>query len=238
MDISLVIPAHNEAAVLGETLRAVAQKAPGFFREIVVIDNASSDETAAIARSVPGVRVVREERKGLPFARECGIANTAGEFIAFLDADTLITDGWAQRVAQTFADAPEAVAVSGPRRYFGAPRWKLALLDLTWFIAPLVYRIVGYMILGGNFVARRSAFEAMGGIDTSIGFYGEDTDIARRLASVGKVVFRTDLVVYASARRFEEEGLLMPNLRYALNYLWPVIAGRPFTRAYRDVRSL
>lgn len=236
MDISLVIPAHDEAGVLGATLRTVFEKAPGFFREIVVIDNASSDTTAEVAQSFEGVRVVREERKGLPFARECGIANTTGEFVAFIDADTLITDGWAETVAEAFEGHPDVVAVSGPRRYFGAPAWKLRVLDLTWFIAPLVYRTVGYMILGGNFVARRSALSAMGGIDTSIGFYGEDTDIARRLAGVGKVVFRADLLVYASARRFETEGLLMPNIRYALNYLWPVLRGRPFSRQYRDIR--
>ena len=105
-----------------------------------------------------------------------------------------------------------------------------------WSVAPLAYRLVGYMILGGNFVAKRSAIEKIGGFDRSIAFYGEDTDLARRLSKVGKTLFRMDFYAYASARRFEEEGLFKPNIVYMLNYLWPVLFHRPYTRQYQDVR--
>jgi GT2 family glycosyltransferase len=78
----------------------------------------------------------------------------------------------------------------------------------------------------------------MGGFDTAIEFYGEDTDIARRLSHLGKVMFRNDFYVHASARRFNTEGLFKPNITYALNYLWPVIFKRPYTTQYRDVRGV
>ncbi|HWP61405.1 MAG TPA: galactosyltransferase-related protein, partial [Candidatus Paceibacterota bacterium] len=91
-------------------------------------------------------------------------------------------------------------------------------------------------LLGGNFVVRKSAIDTIKGFDTSIAFYGEDTDLARRLSKIGKTLFRMDFVVHSSARRFEEEGIFKPNLVYALNYLWPILFHKPFTHAYRDVR--
>ena len=92
------------------------------------------------------------------------------------------------------------------------------------------------MILGGNVIIKRSAISAIHGFDKTIAFYGEDTDLARRLSAVGRTLFRMDFVVYASARRFEAEGIIKPNLVYALNYLWPILFHRPFSREYNDIR--
>jgi hypothetical protein len=102
-------------------------------------------------------------------------------------------------------------------------------------MAPVMYRLVGYALLGGNFIARKDALEKVG-IDTSVLFYGEDTIIGQRLARVGKVMFRMDFYVWSSARRFEKEGIWRTNIRYGLNYIWPVLFGRPYTKAYNDVR--
>lgn len=235
MDITLVICAYNEAGEIAETLDAAYKAAPGKFREIIVVDNASTDRTADVARA-HGARVVHESQKGLSYARKAGLEATQSEYIAYIDADHHLSDTWFGVAEKWFMKYPHIVALSGPRRYVGASWLKLRVLDSFWLSAPIVYRMVGYMILGGNFIARKDALIKMGGFDTSIQFYGEDTDIARRLSKVGKVLFRNDFYVYASARRFETEGILKPNITYALNYLWPVLFGRPFTVKYRDVR--
>jgi GT2 family glycosyltransferase len=137
---------------------------------------------------------------------------------------------------RTFKRHPHIVSLSGPRRYFGTTWWRRWILNAFWLPAPLIYRIAGYMILGGNFIVRKDALEKIGGFDPNIKFYGEDTDIARRLSAVGKVMFRSRFYVYASARRFEEEGLWKTNMTYAVNYLWPVLFGKPYTMRYEDVR--
>jgi glycosyltransferase involved in cell wall biosynthesis len=235
MDITLVIPAHNEEAFIGMCLDAAIKNSRGKFKEIIVVDNASTDKTADVAR-MHGARVVYESQKGLTFARQCGYEATASEYIAYIDADTLLSKNWIDVAENAFAKRPDIVALSGPRRYFGAAWYRRWTLNAFWGIAPITYRIVGYMILGGNFIAKRSAIEAIGGFDRSIAFYGEDTNLARRLNSVGKVLFRMDFIVYASARRFETEGLVKPNMVYMLNYLWPVFFNRPFTKEYQDVR--
>ena len=93
------------------------------------------------------------------------------------------------------------------------------------------------MVQGGNFVLSRAALEAIGGYDTSITFYGEDTDIARRLHSAGKVLFTFDLKMLSSARRLKHEGMITIAFRYAVNYFWTTFFKRPFTREHIDIRE-
>ncbi len=235
MDVTLVICAYNEEKEMAETLDAAKSAAPGKFREIIVVDNASTDNTAEVAR-VHGARVVTEVRKGLPYARVAGLQAAQSEFVAFIDAKHHLSETWYAVAEKTFAKYPHIVSLSGPRWYFGLTPWKIWMLNSSWYSAPLVYWLVGYMLLGGNFIVRKSALEKVG-IDTTIKFYGEDTDMARRLSKVGKVMFAMDFYVYSSARRFEHEGIWKVNMTYALNYLWPVIFGRPYTMQYKDVRK-
>lgn len=235
MDITLIICAHNEESVIGETVDVARKYSRGKFKEIIVVDNASVDRTAGVARE-HGARVVFEPEKGLPSARQCGFENSTGEYLAYIDADTLITPKWIDIVETTFAKRPDIVSLSGPRRYFGAVWYRVWLLNAMWYVSPLGYYVVGYMILGGNFVVKRAALEKIGGFDRSIKFYGEDTDLARRLSKVGKTLFKMNFYAYASARRFESEGMWKVNIRYVFNYLWPVLFHRPYTKEYQDVR--
>jgi glycosyltransferase involved in cell wall biosynthesis len=236
MEITLIIPAYNEEKEIAACIDAAQKSARGRFKEIIVVDNASTDTTGEVARAF-GARVVREEKKGLPHARQAGLDAATTEYVAYIDADTHLSESWYDVAEKYLVRYPDAVALSGPRRYFGTTLLRRSVLYAFWIPTPVIYRMVGYMILGGNFIAKKSALQKMGGFNMAIEFYGEDTDIARRLSAIGKVLFRTDFFVYASARRFETEGLFKPNITYAVNYLWPVVFGRPYTKAYSDVRN-
>ena len=235
MDITLIFPAHNEEAYIGNAIDVAKKYSRGKLKEIIVVDNASTDKTAEVARA-HGARVVFEGQKGLTSARQAGFEATSSEFIAYLDSDTLITPQWIDIVERAFSERPDIVSLSGPRRHFGTVWYRRWILNAVWVVAPLTYYVVGYMILGGNFVAKRSAIEKIGGFDRSIAFYGEDTDLAKRLSKVGKTLFRMNFYVYASARRYEHEGMVKANATYVMNYLWPVFFGRPFSKEYQDVR--
>jgi glycosyltransferase involved in cell wall biosynthesis len=238
MKISLIIPAYNEEQLIGSCLQSVAKHGVDQFSEIIVIDNASSDRTAEIAGSFPGVRVVRETRKGLSYARQRGLETATGDLLAFVDADTRLPAGWAHMVQEEFGRSSEIVCFSGRYSYYDGSFFLRTLLNIFWWLsAPLAYQLVGYMVVGGNFVARRTALEVIGGFDLKILFYGEDTDIARRLSSTGRVVFRMRFHNSTSTRRFVKEGLIVTSARYAINFIWPVIFHRPFSRSYFDVRS-
>ena len=194
--ITLVICAHNEEKYIGECLHSAIENSHGNFSEILVIDNASTDKTGEVAGKFPGVRVVREEKKGLTHARQRGLTEATGEYIAYLDADTRLTPHWLPLAIKIFSENQNVVSLSGPPKYYGGTKIKDFFLHIIWWIfAPLTYRFVGYMVFGADFIAKRKALLAIGGFDTKIAFYGEDTDIARRLSAQGKAMFRMDMFI-------------------------------------------
>jgi glycosyltransferase involved in cell wall biosynthesis len=242
MILSVIIPAHNEECYLANCLRSVAQElgenqSVGRF-ELIVVVNACTDRTAEIAASFPGVRVVYEPRKGLTRARQRGLEEAQGEILAYVDADTRMPQGWIQRVLNAYRSNHQVVCVSGPYIFYDMSSSVVAsLTKLYWFlIVRPAYWLTRYMVIGGNFAARRTALVDIGGFDTTIAFYGEDVDIARRLAETGIVVFDMALVMETSARRFRAEGFIFTTMRYIINFLAEAILKRPATTTYRDIR--
>src|SRR5580704_740201 len=114
--ISFVVPAYNEEKVLGRTLTAIIGeiKRTGCRAEVIVVNNASTDGTGALAASFPEVIVVDEPEKGLVQARRAGFRRATGDLIANVDADTIVTKGWLERVMKEFERHPRLVALSGP----------------------------------------------------------------------------------------------------------------------------
>lgn len=94
------------------------------------------------------------------------------------------------------------------------------------------------MLQGGNFVLKRTALEAIGGYRVDkFDFYGEETDVAMRIEKVGKVKWTFSLPMKTSGRRLKNEGVIRIGLRYGINYIWPIIFGRPYTRVNADIRK-
>jgi len=238
MKLSIVIPAFNEEAYIGKTLESIFYRPPNNLLEVIVVNNASTDRTRCVAASFLRVTVVDEPQKGLTKARQAGLRAARGEIIAYLDADTLIDEQWFNIVNKQYAEDKNLVCLSGPYIYYDIPAWqKWCVKWLYWgILGRITYFIVGYMALGGNFVAKKSALLEIGGFDSSIKFYGEDTDIARRLSTVGKVKFLQTFSVKTSGRRISKEGLLRTALRYMANYLSIVLTKKPVTKEYKDIR--
>lgn len=239
MKISLIIPAYNEEKYIKACLESVSRAIlpNGQLAEIIVVDNASTDRTAEVAKNFPKVRVVSEKEKGLTKARARGLLESSGDIIAYIDGDTRVGIGWFQKIIDEFESDSELVCLSGPYRYYDLGRFDTLLVKFYWNILALpIYFLLGYMVVGGNFAAKKSALEAIGGFDKNINFYGEDTNIARRLHRHGKVKFSTSFPMETSARRFRSEGLLRIAFTYALNFAGEVIFHRSLTKVYKDVR--
>lgn len=237
MHISVVIPAYNEAEYLGKCLASVLKARTDSVKEILVIDNASTDTTAAVARGFPGVRVVREEQKGLTRARQCGLSNATGDVLAWMDADCTVNRSWFEEIERVFTQEPSTVCLSGPYRYGDGSVLLRAMTELYWWILawPTSW-IVGHMTVGGNFAARKQALIDAGGFDTTIAFYGEDTDISRRLHRVGKVRFSMRFRNTSSSRRLAKQGILKIGWIYVANFLSQVFLKRSVNTSYIDVR--
>jgi glycosyltransferase involved in cell wall biosynthesis len=245
MKISFVVPAYNEEAGLGRSLAAILTqvKASGCTAQVIVVNNASTDGTGAVARSFPGVEVVDEPQKGLYHARRAGLMAADGDLIANVDADTCITDGWIERVIAEFSAAPKLVALSGPYIYYDvspALRFSVNLFYRWGYVFYALNRWVfkvGSMMQGGNFIVRSTALRQIGGYNAHFAFYGEDTDLARRLSAVGDVKFTFKLPAESSGRRLQAEGPMKIGLRYAMNFMWATFFHKPFTESWIDIRD-
>jgi glycosyltransferase involved in cell wall biosynthesis len=245
MRLSFVIPAYNEESYLPaclESILAQTRNVPGG-AEIIVVNNASSDRTREVALRYPGVMLVDEPRKGLTYARQAGFCASSGELIANVDADSRLTPGWVEKVLAAFDEEKNLVAVSGPVVYYDLTPQQRVSVQLFYMLAFLVYVLnryilrAGSMVQGGNFVLKSKALESIGGFNLSIPFYGEDTDIARRMNRLGKVQFTFKLKMFSSARRLKKEGMFTIAMRYTINYLWTTFRKRPFTEEYIDIRE-
>ena len=245
MRISFVIPAYNEEKRLPQCLEAIdcelARTACD--AEVIVVNNASTDHTGEIARSYSWVRVVDEPLKGLVRARRAGFVASTGELVANIDSDTMLPEGWLATVLAEFRKDEHLAALSGPFIYYDLSVFQRALAKAFYIFGYLSYLVnhyifrAGAMLQGGNFIVRRTYLERAGGFDTSIEFYGEDTDVARRISKVGKVKWTFKLPMYASGRRLKYEGIVVTGLRYAGNYFYVLVFGKPLTAAYTDIRK-
>jgi glycosyltransferase involved in cell wall biosynthesis len=244
--LTVAIPAHNEEAWIGRTLSAVTREARRFGSgvEVLVVDNASTDRTARVARGFPGVRVVAEPVKGLSAARQRSYLAACGELILNVDADVLVPPRYLERIVRAFDSNPRLVLLSGPYLYYDLPQ-AVQILSMVFYSVGIVWGAVAQHLLhigaiaqGGNFAVRRSALERVGGYNPSIEFYGEDSDIAKRLAQIGLVRFDMRFMVKTSGRRLAAEGVLATGFRYAMNNLSVPLYGRPLHRRHSDIRTL
>lgn len=243
MKISFVIPAYNEEARIGTCVGAIRAEIErvGIEAEIIVANNSSTDGTKAAAEAA-GARVVDEPHKGITWARQAGYLASTGELVANIDADVRIPHGWLSTVLSRFAANSELVALSGPFIYDDLSRWARFLTRAFYALGVMSSRASelldgrGAMLQGGNFVLRRRALDAIGGFNTAIEFYGEDSDMARRIATQGTVEWTFDLPVYSSGRRLKEEGILRTGVKYAANHIAISVVGKPVTKAYQDIR--
>lgn len=207
MRVSVIIPAFNEERFLPETMdrlhRAVQHLGGSSDRqiEIIVADNASSDQTAAIALA-SGARVVTVPEHNIARVRNVGAAASSGDLLVFLDADTLVPETLLTRIVQV---------VSGTACLGGAvdTDYRPASAMVRFYLRA--WRLIGLvmgMAQGATQFCRREAFVALGGYDETL-YMGEDVDFywrLRRLASSsnGHVQFLKDIRVVPSCRRFDQ----------------------------------
>ncbi|MGA0568706.1 glycosyltransferase family A protein [Rathayibacter sp. KR2-224] len=157
--ISVVIPAYNDAAMLRESLRRLnEQLRPA--DEIIVVDNASTDETAEVAAAL-GATVVYEPLRGIFSAAAAGYDAASGDIIARLDADSRPPADWLAHIEAEFTVSPELGAITGPGEFYdGNPlvTWlgeNLYIGGYFWFVGLW---IDNGPIFGSNFAMRRQVW--------------------------------------------------------------------------------
>lgn len=187
--LSFVIPAHNEAAVIGQTLRALlaAAESVGEPFELIVVDDASTDRTTEVARSL-GATVVAVNLRKISAVRNAGARAARGEVLIFVDADTLVP----VKVLVSAIEAIRQGAVGGGARVEmddNVPSWAPALMKLTsWSLCQM-------RLAAGCFLfAQRDAFDAVGGFDEEY-YASEEIHLSRALKAKGRFVIIPEAVI-------------------------------------------
>ena len=222
--ISFVIPAHNEEACLGATLDALipAAREVGVPYEVIVVNDASTDRTSAIARE-RGVRVVEVQHRQIAATRNAGARAAGGEILFFVDADT---EPSAEAI-RAGLDALQQGAVGGGCvfRFKGpVPWWAHILLPIGNTAGRLL------KLIGGCFLfCPRSEFEAVGGFCERY-YAAEEVVFVQALKSRGRFVIPR-VSVLTSNRKLRGMSLWR-----ALRVLFRFVVGGP--ESYRSREGL
>lgn len=254
LKLSIVIPAYNEQNHIKKCLQAIsAQTEPA--DEVIVVDNNSKDDTRKIVAEFPFVKVLKEKKQGVTYARNSGFNAATGDIIGRIDADTRIDSDWAAKVRKIFADKKVAAA-TGPAYYYDMP------LKEKNYIAEHAFKNILYkyarefpFLLGANMAIRRSEWESIRRETCVAKEIHEDMDLAIHLYLNNRhIVYDSKMRAGASSRRFDsgpgafyKYSLMMTSSfnRHDMNpmgakvaitaYSFGYMLTSPLRRAYDDV---
>jgi GT2 family glycosyltransferase len=186
--VSVVVIGRNEGERLKRCLQSVAlSKSAVCSLEIIYVDSDSSDDSVKLATAQGATSLVlKGERPSAARGRNLGWRTARGEFVLFLDGDTILDPGFL--TAALYAIQNDAVvAVWGHRREI-APQQSVyvRVLDLDWVYAP-----GDSAFCGGDVLMRRAALEACGGFDDAL-IAGEEPELCSRLRAAGGVIRHID----------------------------------------------
>lgn len=224
--LSIIIPAHDEARLIGATLEALREATMNLQMacEIIVVDDASTDGTGDIARR-HGACVVRAELRHIAAVRNAGAQLAQGDALLFLDADTLVD---AKVIDAAMAALRDGAAGGGAAVKFEG---NVALHErMAANVFAFLFRLT--RIAPGCFIfCTRDAFAAVGGFDERY-YAGEDVAISRALSRHGRFVILRQ-AVFTSDRKLRTFSAA-EHLRLVLRFAW---RGRQVLRS-RDALSL
>lgn len=199
---SLIIPVFNQAAHTLDCLRAIAEHPPRIACEILVVDDGSTDQTAGWMTQINGVHFHRRNQNG-GFIATCneGAAHARGEFLVFLNNDTVPQPGWLDALLDTFAAHPQAGLVGAQLLYpdgrlqeaggvvfRDGSAWSYGRFESPEDPRYASLREADYCS-GAALAIPRELFAAVGGFDTRYApAYYEDTDLAFAVRAAGKRV--------------------------------------------------
>jgi len=241
--ISVIVPTRNRSGLLRALLSDLsAQDAGSLIYEILIVDNASRDDTRAVALAVaardPRVRYIYEPNRGASAARNRGIAAARAPVIAFVDDEVRAAPDWVRAAWRSLACHPEVDCIGGriePRWPAHPPAWLT-----TRLFGPLALQIgrddgayydrehASACLMSANFVCRASILRELGGFSPQF-MRDEDRELNLRLWRAGKRgIYDDSLVTYAQV---QPERLTR---RYHRS--WHAVTGESHARLhYRDL---
>jgi cellulose synthase/poly-beta-1,6-N-acetylglucosamine synthase-like glycosyltransferase len=199
---SVVVCSYNGAKTLDRCLTSLKEiNYPNY--EVILVDDGSTDDTQEIAARHPWVKKIRQENKGLSFARNVGAHASGGDVIVYTDSDCMADPDWLYYLMGTLLSGDYA-GVGGPNISPPAENWVQACVSA----APggpnhvLLTDVVAEHIPGCNMAFHRWAFDQVGGFDPEYRKAGDDVDFCWRLQQSGGVIAFSPAAIVWHYRRF------------------------------------
>jgi glycosyltransferase involved in cell wall biosynthesis len=174
--VSIIMPAYNREAFIGEALASL-QSQEGVDADIIVVDDGSTDGTIKAVRGIAAadhrIKLIENRHAGVAVARNTGVRAARGAFLTFLDSDDLCAPGRLQRQIRKLLGRPDITVVTGHSRWFTR-----MTRDFQPAAGSMWYRRTDPILANAMF--RRSVFDVFGMFDESLRF-AEDIDFFFRL---------------------------------------------------------
>ena len=200
--LSVVIPCKDDAHFLERCLQALQSQTVTPL-EIIVVDNDSTDDTAAIAKQY-GVRVLHEHAPGIAAAASAGYDAAAGDVIARCDSDSIPPTDWLERINRRFGQEPDLALLTGPGVFYGTGKIRSRLAGIAYLQAYFV--LMGAAMghwppFGSNCAFRHQDWEQartrVNRLDTGV---HDDVDLGFALDPARRTAYDSSLKVGISAR--------------------------------------
>jgi len=207
---SIIIPTLNEEGFIGQCLKSLRTQETDESYEIIVADSHSTDRTVKIAEKFADKIVLCN--KGISVGRNAGARASSGDYLIFIDADSIASPSLVQAYSEAFA-RKDCIAATGPifpRERMNAVEDHLirigsGLYTKSWI--KFLIRMGKPAFIGSNSAFRKDGFFEVGGFREHLKTF-EDGDLSMRLVGKGRFVFHDDALVYTSLRRLRKWGYM------------------------------
>jgi glycosyltransferase involved in cell wall biosynthesis len=221
--VSIVIPAYNEEKYIGKTLQSITKQTYKNF-ELLVVDNNSTDHTAAIAKQY-GATILHEQNQGHVYALNAGMSHAKGDIIAVTDADTIVHTTWLATIVKSLTP-DEVIGVTGSAKIVTGIESADRIFSGLYSIFMKGNMLLGKPHVNGfSFAVKKKYFTQVGGLDLQY-HISSDVDLGIRLYKFGKVLYVKDLSVVTSTRRWTKDPVRV-FLKYARAYAYAVWLRKP-----------
>jgi glycosyltransferase involved in cell wall biosynthesis len=212
--VSVVVPVRNGEATIADCLDAIlAADYPPDRREILAVDNCSTDASAGLIHARP-VRYLHEPKRGVSHARNRGIAESSGEILAFIDADCIVEPQWLRRLVEPFAD-PEVGCVAGELRH--APPTNAAERQAARQLGDwqrFAFTSNPNYAITANAAYRRDVLDQIGHFDTHLR-RAQDVELGLRFHGTGRRLAYGEGAVARHRNRSTQLGFFRQQLGWA-----------------------
>jgi len=223
MKISIIIVSWNVEEELFDCLMSIKQNKPSYPYEVIIVDNASTDGTIDIIQNnfAETKLIINNENRGFASANNIGIEKSCGQYILFLNPDTIIQTNALDKLI-AFLDENKDVGACGPKLLYGDGKLQPSTRKFPDFYSALYqntilkntglfrkhyrrYRMRNFnfdkqkdvdILMGAAILTRRSIIEKIGPMDESFFMYYEEADLCYRIVQAGwRIVFVPDATI-------------------------------------------